>query len=280
MQPIGLTQNNPVRLPVKNETLVIANHPSVAVPALVLPLGSSLPAGYVLVGFDRLPTTARYDAVVPPFSEVRIAIPPGTQIATLVWPSDYLANPFLVPGGAILPLLVDWTCQGAGTQQLDLLPSPPTSQYSGWNDRRNAEWSPSKWTGVLDQGVNTGAVYQAHLRPAVAPSQAITVTGLLVANTLTDLAGVQGSIGGLAGTVLKRLIISASAAGLIVIGTNGLTVGAPGAQEVVRVNAAAAGVLPPIDFGEGLELNFSGVAGVWRYYASTAITVDITAILG
>jgi hypothetical protein len=80
--------------------------------------------------------------------------------------------------------------------------------------------------------------------------------------------------------VLKQLLISVSAPTLVVIGTNGLTVGAPGVQEVIRVRFAAATPQPfLVDLHEGLLLYFNGQSGVWRYYTSAAVTLDLTAIL-
>jgi hypothetical protein len=288
MNAISLQRGIPAPIARAGATLAVINHPfrdwaqisNIGIQAAV--------SAYILVGFDRTPSSNSYDASVPPFQVATIPVPDSVRIVTLLWTTDFQASPIVFGAGMTVGIAIDWIdCEfPAGLAPADaFLPliAPFASggnRFGTWIDHVQGAWAPGRLTPLLDQAL-TG-IGNPKLRPLVAPSQSVTKTGVLVANTLTALTGVVavGTGPGQGSPLLRRLIISVSGAGLVVVGGNGLTVGAPGAQEVVRMNAAAAGVLPPVDFGEGLDLCYNGNAGTWSYYAGTAITVDITAILG
>lgn len=277
MRGYFLSQDTPLQMARGGSTLHVVNHPAVDYVLTAFSGLSGNAGAYVLIGFDHVPAASNYDAIAPPFSESVIPVPDSVRQVFLVWPSARAANLFVAT--STLAVGIGWEdCEAApSVRPVDLLPLPYGVQMGAFPDASSNSWQPSKWTLVLDQAQLSP--YKPHLRPVLAPSAIAVKTGLLVANTVMSMpVAVQPTTAGY--IVLKQLIISTSGAGLVVVGTNGLTVGSPGVQEVVRINAAGAGVQPPIDFGEGLNLQFAGQMGVWKYYASTAITVDITAILG
>lgn len=285
MPSIALTQGSPQRISRGGAMLHVINHPGMDYNLYGtggLQVGQ-MPVGFLLVGFDRVPSRQAYDAVVPPLTEALIRVPDDVKTVNLLWPLDASATTFYRSSPVkTMAVIYDWTeCETAPfTRDVGLLPvAQATSSYIGYPDNQDDIWMPSRWTTILDQALYT-ASYRPHLRPALAPSRVVTKTGLLAANTLTTIPNVVAS-NTWPGSVLKRLIISASGAGLVVVGTFDLVVASVSSAEVARLNFVTATPQPVvIDFGEGLQLGWDGSIGAWKYYASTAITVDITAILG
>jgi hypothetical protein len=139
---------------------------------------------------------------------------------------------------------------------------------------------PSAATNVYDQGL-AAANYPPHFRPHMAPSQPATAHLTPAAiNTLYALQGqLWSGVGQLNVQVLKRLWISASIGCLLVIGGPGLTVGSPGAQEIIRYKFFAAGS-QTFEFDEGMELSPFATSGAWKYYVDTVSVLELTALLG
>ena len=103
---------------------------------------------------------------------------------------------------------------------------------------------------------------------------------LIAANGFLPFSGSGSILQEFAGNGLLA-VASVTAPGLVVIGTPNLTIGSPGLGEVLRRRAAAAGPLPDLQLGQGLDMAFSGHGTpVWCCYASAALTLDLTAFIG
>lgn len=291
MQTVALVRGTAQRITRAGCGLRVINHPSVD-PSRQAADGNAFLAEWLLVGFDHVPSIAAYEAVIPPYTDATIRVPddvravyllaPGPEAPTANWTTVFTLN-------ATVPALVDWF-DGAvvpALRSLDVVglraSGAGVQTNEGFVDGHGGFWAPSRWTTVLDQELNDFG-YKPHLRPALAPSLPVAIHAVTAANTLTAFTGVAAPAAGVhpqsAGKVLKRLYISCSVAGLIVVGTNNLAVASPDTHEVARFAPAAAGILPPIDLGEGLELNWDGSVGTWQFYTSVIMTLDMIAILG
>ncbi len=282
MDSVQLSKGIPGIRPRAGETLVIVNHPGLDWTKRGnngIPIGA---AEFVIVGFDRTPSAGSYDASVPPFTRAVIPVPANCRQVYLLWPSDSAATPMLAP--VSITLQVSWTSnvEAANVEFLSLLPVPYAAQaWAGFTDCRGDAFSPGIFASVLDQ-IWTG-MGNPTFRPVLAPSKIVTASLVLAANTLTDIPalGGQTNLNGQGSPVLLALCASVTAPGLVVIGTPNLTIGSPGLGEVLRRRAAAAGPLPDLQLGQGLDMAFSGHGTpVWCCYASAALTLDLTAFIG
>ncbi len=281
MQPVTVNPGAPQALSPSGPTLVVLNQPWLDWKQEQV---TTFGLGYVLVGLGAPADTAAHaDLVVPPGFVGRLPVPSNVTVVYLSQSSDYQAWPF---NHSATPITV-WAGWDE-TREISLRPviAPDplilNSNLAGWwNDSYGNQWAPQgRYARLLDQGLgNSGAFYPA-LRPPLAPSTVVTAHLVLVANTLTAIPGLVASATNPPHTtVLRRLILSTSAAALIVVGTASLNIGSPGGGEVARISATAAGVQPPLSYDEGLSLNWYGDTGTWRIYASAGVTVDLTAIL-
>lgn len=297
-------------------TLYIVNHPglfpldqSKTTPTALT--GLPVPAT-VFVGFGSSPTPNNFDAVVPPFSQATIAVPPfvstvylyaaiiqdalmgqGNSLNAALVAVGWLATP--LPAAIVpftLPPLATGAVAGGGGGDLYVRPVAAV-------DQGGMVWLPTYEAPVLDQAggqaAQDGFTYSPRLRPRIAPSAVDTIHKAVALNTLTTLIGgwdggagflvVPSSIRLDAGPtrLLFRVKVAVSAACTVVIGGPQLTVGAPGAQEAGRLVFAAAGS-DVLDYGPGgLDIRvFPPVAGAapWQFYATAAVTVDATVLGG
>lgn len=161
------------------------------------------------------------------------------------------------------------------------------SNFMAWRDANDQLWPPSDRPVVVDQARWWGG--WLHTRPIVVPSIADTLTIATAANTLFDFVGPQAvlvvddppSYDLERGRFVHEITVSVSAATLVVIGGAGLTIGSPGAQEVIRWRAAAAGS-QRFSFPGGMRVGAPNDTNgaKWRAYTSAPVTLDATIIGG
>lgn len=247
---------------------------------------SNLSLVSIFVGFDRTPTRDAYDAIVPPYTENVIAIPASVNQVYLTVPNGFGAPAnsgqlFLSP----YTVLIEWLpCGGAAPGLHDVrLPVPVAQGASGkfahGLDSGGGIWQPEAQTPVVDfaAGSNNQRTFRPKIAPSITDIVHVAATGVA---TLFDFTGPNAwMVSGLTGwRVVHRIYVSVSAATMVVIGSHGLTVGAPGAEEVWR-GLVPAGVATPIEFGEGLDVNM-GTAGTWRCQTAVSVALDATVVGG
>lgn len=272
------------------ESLYIVNAPAFDYDSMAVNGNGVLAGVTILVGFDHVPSIGVYDALVPPFAEAIVSVPETVQRVYLLWPSDIGAQSTAIPNPAAVRVNYGWLACHAPP---GIRPLPYGRVVQAANQRLlltpdavGGIWPPGEPERVLDQARGTGSGSQ-HTRPRLAPSILGTLHVVTVINTLFDFVDpfygfpTAGQPGVTRALVVHRIWVSVSAATLLVIGQNNLTVGAPGNAELWR-GLIPAGQALPIDFGpEGIELNvIAGVAGAWRAYTAAAVTVDATIMGG
>lgn len=272
--PIGNGNGSP--------TLVILNDPWLDWTAAGSPTQSKNTQSYLLVGFNTVPLEPmQADVVIPPFHRAVIRVPPGIPAVYIVVPTDPASVDF---GSASNPFcFFEWSAVPAEASRLEPMPTWwPLAQVGSAGiqlspaDARGNLWPAYPWP-VYDQST-WPATSLRHMRPHLAPSNTQTMHQATVANTIYTFAGLNGNGAG-SWVVLKRMYVSVSAAALFVLGLNGLGVGSPGAQEVARLAFPAAGI-QVLEFDEGINLSLNNLNLAWQWYASAAVTVDLTAIQG
>lgn len=240
-------------------------------------------AATVLIGYDRIPTQAAYDAILPPDCELALNVPATVSTVILLWESATASTVTLAPAATPIILEAEWLgCEVQGGLRSVRIPVPldqGASKYIHGRDFWGGLWPIASDGGLLDQGLNFG--WAPHTRPPIVPSITDTIHAVTVANTIFTLQGplLLLAASNTAFKVVHRIYVSVSAACLLVIGTTGLTVGSPGVEEVYR-GLLQAGVPFPIEFGEGMEVSAMGAAGPWKAYTSVAVTLDATVIGG
>jgi hypothetical protein len=265
--------------PVMDPSLLTDSSGSAGVGALAL--------ATVLIGFDRVPTVGSFDAVSMPYTDHILEIPSTVTTVYLAFPTaTYLGNGTTDAA----QVYVEWpSCDSVAPGLRDVrLPLTNITKLGGGMvhgvDRMGGFWQPQAATPVYDQGTavngfNTFTQLRPHLAPSLFDVVHVAATGVA---TRFDLVGANPLLT-FAGSppwrwaVVKRIWLSVSAATLVVIGTQGLTVGSPGAEEVWR-GLVPAGQALPIEFDEGLSI-YHGTPGNWRCYTAASVVLDAT-ILG
>jgi hypothetical protein len=305
MQRIGVPQgtNQDIQIGRAGPTLLLVNNPAFVDEGSFLLQGQIIAAvpgakiafQTVFVGFDRTPSEAPggYDAILPPFSAVSLHVPGSVGTIHLLAPVSAVATWGAFPAsGSSTPILYDWMdCEEpSGLAGQSGLPaaSPNAAALSLPVDLQGFVWPPSTPGYVWDQAYWGGGLFRPQLRPLLGTAAADTIHQLTAANTLFNFTGALNFLGGLQNApanlqVVKRIIVSVSAACLFVVGGPGLAVGSPGAQEAGRIAFAAAGT-QVIDYGEsGLRVDALGTSGAkqaWQAYTSAIVTLDATVIGG
>jgi hypothetical protein len=200
-------------------------------------------AASVLIGFDHSPTIQNFDAIIPPYSEATIAIPPGTTTLFFLYPNDTASKVTFGSSSTTLPILYDvLDCPVTPSIQAITPPLPVLGSSAFplrfWQDLNARIFPPQLPPPILDQELRGGSFGNGFLRPPIAPSGTDIVRAVTAANTIFNFNGANFlttySVATPFTSVIKRIYVSVSADCLLVIGTNGLTVGAPGANEVWR----------------------------------------------
>lgn len=267
-------------------TLRIVAHPSVAVVPHAMAGGPASSAATLLVAFDRRPSLTDYDAVVPYYSDVLVSVPEGSSKVYVLFPAGI--EPVYPPAGNALQVFFgyEWL-PVAFPPRINALPefqAPGSNGLTVGQDATTNAWPPGALTPVLLEGL--GATGGGMMRPPLGPAQITTYHAALAISTLTPVADVKGllgigpywSPGPGSFPVIVGVILSLSGAATYVLGTAGLTIGAPGIEEQLRV--ATTGALPPTYFPLGAPIALpSATAGAMQHYASAAVTVDATVIL-
>jgi hypothetical protein len=288
------TNGAPVRVPRAGRTLVVVNASTLVQPWLRADFPATFSADIftetdILIGFDRTPDVNSLDGIAPAHATTTIEVPDHVTDVVFAEPSTGPRGlRGLVHGqmGAGTNLLIAWSACAAPSSIVPLGPRMPDpdpnfTTLNHFMDQAGMTWPMVPSLPVYDAAV--GNSKPAWIRPHVPISQVDVVHAVTVANTIFSMLGpnswlvapVRGS------RLVHRIYVSVSVASLVVIGSNGLTVGAPGVEEVWR-GLIPAGQAFPIELGpEGTETTRgTNTANGWRAYTAAAVTFDATVFGG
>jgi hypothetical protein len=263
-------------------TLVIFNVSSLVIPNLTRDSGAPVTAATmlelndILIGFDRTPHTGDAEGIAPAEAITTIPVPEGVTNVHLAYNSgEGLEHAGSTAG--VARLMYEWqNCEAPASivPTAGLLPLGGSTGIRHFTTGQQLIVPPRVGTPIMDPGFATNK--PTWLRPMIPPNIVDTVRAVTVINTLFSMLGPNAWLAGWTGSKLvHRIYVSVSADTLVVIGSDALTVGAPGAGERFRGVIRAAAQPFPIDFGEGMEVDTDGGTG-WKAYTAVAVTFDAT----
>jgi hypothetical protein len=283
--------DSPLPIPRAGRTLTIINASTLITPWLsrdVIPIApDSFTEIDLLVGFDRTPDLANLDGIAPASAVTTLDVP--TRVGNVI-----LNQPSRGPAGnrslshsssqSGVTILVGWADCESPSSIVPLgarMPNSSGSLPSHYLDAQAMTWPMSPTMPIYDLNFQGGR--PNWMRPMIAPSAVDVIHAVTAINTIFSMLGPRNWLSARtdgSSRLVHRIYVSVSAATLVVIGSNGLTVGSPGAEEIWR-GLVPAGQVVPIEFGEGMEVDrgTNATAG-WRAYTAAAVTLEASVVGG